>query len=112
MKSCMFVLKKELYSSLCESAIYMTFQNNSTLNKTNLAKKEDNFYEKYHLLFLWKSSIVKKIWIVFNLLSKIPYGAERYVQTLVVGFHDPVGCFFPSQGRVICNSSNKNKHRL
>lgn len=74
MKSCMFVLKKELYSSLCESAIYVTFQNNCTLNKTNLAKKEDNFYEKYHLLFLWKSSIVKS---ELSLICSVKFHMEQ-----------------------------------
>lgn len=60
MKSHMFFLKKELYSSLCESTIYMTFQNNCTLNKVSLAKKADNFYEKYNLFFFWNSSIMQK----------------------------------------------------
>lgn len=75
MKFLLCLSSKELYSSLWEDTIYMSFQTNCTLQKFSL-KNPDNFYEKYYLFFLWKRSIIKKIWSGFNHHSVIPYWAE------------------------------------
>lgn len=56
-------------------------------------------------------SVMKKIWMVLIIRVQF-YIEQRYIWNFTVGFRDLGTCFFPSLGRVNCNSSDKTKHHL